>query len=239
MERQPPFDDDDPRGWIERAGLLFLHHRCFAAAAGAFCRVIRVEPSYSMAWYGLANALFTLAGQKRDVALLQDAASAAKRAVEIDPGNKLAGELLDVIGRRTPLSPDEIASAPTFSAIPAELNARIGFTDSTFTDAMRGLVPEGARMQIVMWLGTLDEPCAKEILLAALDDADRDVRMAALKRLDAKDDEPRVAEKLQQLAFSDNRKENEPYLSMALTRFAEAAADSTHWAARALQAISS
>ena len=237
MEVPPQFGDYDPRAWLERSGTLFLHYRCFVAAAGAFSRLLAVERTNSLAWYGLANALYCLSGQRRDVGLLRDAVSCMKRAVQIDPANKLATELLEAIPQRTPLSHAQVTGVEAFETLPAELSARIGFTVSTFAEAMRAIPGDGERMQIVMWLGMLNEPCATEILLAAVDDSDPHVRMAALKRLDASADDPRLAAKMQQLAFSDAGRECEPYLSMALNRFASATTAPDHWAARVLAAL--
>ncbi len=231
------FDDYDPRAWLERSGVLFLNHRCFAAAANAFSRLLGMEPMYTMGWYGLGNALFCISGKRQDISLLRDAVSSLKRAVQIEPTDKLAVEMLQKIPKLTPFSQDEIAGTPTWTTVPAELNEHIGFTDATFAESMLEIPAPPERMQIVMWLGMLDDECGKEILLQALSDSDPHVRMAALKRIDATEDDPRIEAKMQELAFSEDGEQSEPYLSMALGRLARASADPTHWAARILLAI--
>lgn len=239
MSPEKPFDDYDPRAWLERAALVFLHHNCFASAIGAFSRLVEAEPGYSMGWYGLANALYCLSGEKGDLALLRNAVSSAKRALETDAANEMAKQLLEWVPQRTPLSEDDVTTAETFTTVPADLAGRTGFTENTFADDMEVLPQRTSRMQIVMWLGMFKEPFGTEILLRALDDSDPDVRMAALKRLDPDDEDMRVRAKLERLAFSDAGASTEPYLSMALRRFARDSPDSDHWAARILKAIRS
>lgn len=235
------FDDEDLRSWLERSGRLFQNCSCFVAAVGAFSRLLRAQPTSPKAWYGLAEALFCLSGQESDgqeshLDLLGDAVSCAKSSLQGDPPHELASELMDTMAREAPLSRDQMASAEAFSAVPTELSERVGYTDLTFAEAMLQIPLHGQRMQVVMWLGILDEPCGREILLTALDDSNLDVRMAALKRLKASDD-ARIVAKVKELASSEAGRSCEPYLSMALTRFARSGTESGHWAVHLLESI--
>lgn len=237
MLSQPLFDENDPRAWLERSGLLFLQHQCYTAAIASFSRLVLEEPSYAMGWYGLGNSIFCYSGQNEDLDLLREGVSCAKRAKQLDPENKIAANLIEIAASRTPLSAEEVGAAPVATEIPANLPERTGFTDTTFAASASTFSDPGERMLIVMLLGSFDESWATEILLAALDDPDPHVRMASLKRLNPACSNRRIDEKLQQLAFSDNREEIEPYLTYALDAFAREAGDENHWASRILAVL--
>jgi|GEM_PF-6105557 len=237
MDSQPQFDEHDPRAWLERAGLLFLQHQCYTASIASFSRLVQIEPSYAMGWYGLGNSLFCYSGQNQDLDLLRDGVSCAKRAQELDPANNIAANLIEIVASRTPLPAEEVENAPVANEIPTDLPERTGFTDTTFARSTATFADPGERMLIVMLLGSFNEPWSTEILLAALGDPDHHVCMAALKRLNPAGGDRRIDEKLQQLAFSDDREQIEPYLTFALSAFAREAGDEDHWAARILNVL--
>ncbi len=235
MEQPAPFDDYDPRAWLERSALLFLQHQSFAASIEVFSRLIHIEPAYSMAWYGLSNALIGYSGETRDIALLRDAVAYAKHAMTLDPTNQFAQDLVHNTATRTPLTTEDIDAIQPITAVSPALREHTHYTDSTLAAALDAFSSSGERMQIIMWLGALEDPSAVEILVRGLSDTDSHVRMATLKRLAPEDGrDTRIRHAIVSLAKSEESASTEPYLSMALKRFTSKEGHDNQWAIDAL-----
>ncbi len=219
---------------LEGVGVLFLNRRQHRAALVALCSAASASPRGSSAWYGVGNALLMLSTENDAIRRLRLSLSCLLRALEEDPDNRLAKELIEVIERRSPLTPEDRASCGAFAEDPGEIPPRVGASVEDLVRAFVALPAWQERMQVTMFVGEHGGPSLGPVLAAALKDAHGDVCMAALKRLRRFATEPALQSVLTELVRSGRARALEPYSSMALRPLAREAP----WAARLLSDLS-
>lgn len=201
---------------LERAAVTLLNAGVWAQAAALFAILAERKPSYTMAWYGLSNALLQHSIQHRDLECLKSAYRCALRSLREDAENLMAAELLDGMRQRTPLR-DLGAGGLSPYADSAYVLTRGFLSQDRLFSALDGLPTWTERMQLVMFLGDQYDESFVPLLSHALgNDPNKDVRMAAMKRLRPWGAHPAVREACERVVASGTWAEIEPYFTMGL-----------------------
>jgi hypothetical protein len=227
-------DTYDRRALLYHAGMLLLGREKYKSASGVFGKLASMEPHCSLVWYCLASALYNLAGTRRDLSVLRVALSCAKRSQEEDPSNRYACDLRELIETQTPLSVHATSDVGPYRDPVETILEKAGFDDVCLAKEASSLSKRRERMQLVIFLGHLDDSFATELLINSLDDQDADVRMAALKRIGSWGDREDLKAKLERLASASEREKVGPYIFMALGRIAESGGKYAGWARQQL-----
>lgn len=217
MTHSKRFDDYDPRAWLERSGLLCLKHLAYSASIECFMRLVKIEPNYSMAWYGLSAAAYSASGSTRNLDLLRQSVAVLKHCLVVDPDNTFASKFYDAIPNQTPLTESDLLSIEASSQL--KMPPELAFNTNSFAECLPTIPDAGERMQLIMWLGTFDNESSTELLLAGLQDSDAGVVRATLKRLVSKNQDERIPSVLDGMHSSGSYLNYEPYFSMAARRF--------------------
>ena len=223
---------------LERAALLLMHRNRFSAAAAVFCFWLRENSSNANGYYGLGISLFCHGSQAREIRYLNPSISCLKRAVEIDRDHEPSLALLAAMDERTPLSNEDVLVIPAFEGEMDEFLQLIDYDSSSLVREIMSLEDADERMTLLMVLSGLELPFSGEIIIESLEDPSDHVRMAALKRLDPSNHDPRIRASLEKLAYTDEGDRCQPYLMMALERIAENSEEET-WAAEIFQTMKS
>ncbi len=222
-------DDYDPIQAFESAAITFLNQNLYVSASCIFVNVVEIDPENSMAWYGLANSLYCLAGQGGDLSILELSMSCVYRSLEEDSNNGMAAELSEWIRNNTPLHPDVYSDCSPFNEDPKLILTQIDFTQESVANDFIMLESWQERMQVVIWLYDINEPYYVDILIKALDDPYDDVKMAALKRIGPFGNRGEIRDKLENMLITEEFVKIEPYFSIALDNIYRNIDDSYEW----------
>ncbi|MCP4109698.1 MAG: hypothetical protein GY749_29965 [Desulfobacteraceae bacterium] len=222
-------EDYNPIQAFESAAITFLNQNLYVSAACIFVNIVEINPENSMAWYGLANSLYCLAGKEGDLSILELSMSCVYRSLEEDNTNSMAAELSDWIINNTPLHPDVYSDCSPFNEDPKLILNQVGFTRECVANDFTRLESWQERMQIVMWLYDINEPYYADILIKALNDLHNDVKMAALKRIGPFGNQSEIRDKLENMLITEEFINIEPYFSIALGNIYRNADDSYEW----------
>ncbi|MEM9162824.1 MAG: hypothetical protein AAGC54_07115 [Cyanobacteria bacterium P01_F01_bin.4] len=229
-QRPRRFAPYDPKSGLENAGLQFLQQARYLCAINCFGELATLEPTYDMAWYGLGNALFSLAGERRDLEILKLSLACLRRTLVENENNDLALELEGWINRQTPLSAETFQACRAYQKSPDAIAATLGFNAQTLLEAWHDIKTPQTRMQIIMWLAPHYETHVGELLLAALTDPNQDVQMAALKRIYPWGDQQNVQYQIATLVDTDAYLTLEPYVSRTIHQISHTHPAAQGWA---------
>ena len=206
---------------LERAGILLLNYKQFAAAVHPFARLVGETrtPNAPNPWYGLGNALGELARQTASLPLLLRAVSCLKRATLLQPGHPMAQGLLDNIRQFSGVPHAALDAESAFTGDTGVLISEAGATPDVLAQAVAAIAETPPRIQLIMFLGDQADRDYIPLLADRLEhDPDGDVRMAAAKRITAVPDHPRTREAFENIVAAGTWQPLEPYVSMALRR---------------------
>lgn len=229
-QRSHRFAPYDPKSGLENAGLLFSQQARYLCAISCFAELATLEPTYDMAWYGLGNALYSLSGERRDLEILQLSLACVRRTLAENKNHDMALELEGWISRQTPLSREIFQTCQAYPHSPDAIAATLGFNTQTLLEAWHNLNTPQTRMQMVIWLAPQYASHVGELLLTALSDPNKDVQLAALKRIYPWGDQQKVQYQITTLVDSDAYLTLEPYVSRAIHQISHTHPATQGWA---------
>jgi tetratricopeptide (TPR) repeat protein len=201
---------------LERAAIILLNGGQWDAAAALFASLLERKPEHTMAWYGLANALYQLSGQQSSIPTLKIAYACVLRALQEETTNTMAAELATVLRERTPLRDLGTEAFQPDPGPPTDL-ASAFLSAPRLIQAMQRIPSWEQRMGLMMFLGDQYDERFLPVLLHALEhDPHHDVRMAAMKRLRPWGAAEALRATCERLVATGAWEGIEPYFSMTL-----------------------
>lgn len=221
-----------PDQLLAKAANIYAGAEQFAAAIAIDTSRVVQQPHNSEIWTRLGINFMRLSQETAVLAHIQLAISCLKRAVYEDKRNTVAMQYLDVIQDKAPLPRDVFEKEKVFNHSPELLLAVIQFKTELFVEATRKLPNWEDRMILMGLLGEQGNAAYLPVLIDAIDnDPNRDVKMAAMKRLSLYPDVPIVRECIERFIRGGEFWDIEPYTSYTLK------AMRNEWANNLLQAI--
>ncbi|WP_339138139.1 MAG: hypothetical protein WGN25_07945 [Candidatus Electrothrix sp. GW3-4] len=229
---------------LEEAAYIFLNKKMYISATGVFTTLVTENPRSSMGWYGIANALYCLAAGDMKMNKLSWmnritlGYQCILRSIEEDQDNKYAKELCHWMVTKSPLRDEDVSELQPFHDALKLIRKVAGFNANTLIENFQQHASM-MRMKIIMCFEGIEEQYVGDLFVSALSDPDKDVKMAALKRIGMWGNREEVRSTLEEMVASEAWDELGPYPSMGIWAVQARYPEYKDWSAPLLEKIRS
>ncbi len=214
------------------AAQVLTNRSLYAAAVGVYSKVVTLDSTHSMDWYGLGEAIFRQSSDTPDPNLLLAGLACVRRALVEDKGNIWAQRLEGAMQARTPLTAEQSTGCEPFTGDAATLGGKVGFSATTLADGVEGASSWEERMLLMSWLGRHQDDDFAELLLRGARDDNDQVQGAAIESLQRWIDRAAVRDCFEDLARAGCSRALTQQLAEALGRLRDT--EHGEWAAAQL-----
>lgn len=209
--------------FLEKGGLSYYKHQKYYSGIFTFHELVKQEPENINAWYGLGACLYIVGRSAGIKDLVIGGGGCFKYALNKSGGeHRFSNEFLKKVEADKFLSPEELVNLkPTTQDLINKVVLGLGLNNNLLLEEFKAL-NVNERMTQVIFIG---ESAAKffwpVMKYAILEDTDRDVKFASLKRIHLYKNETNLDELFKSASEQNTNEELEPYFSMALHKINE------------------